>query len=104
MFFIYSKESRLDFIQNVILRTWSLPMGLNHIYIVHNLCLISVVEVMYEVDPKSSGRFELKPTSIQNLLCFVCIIEVFGKIILYVSESLILKYNIFLKVYVTFTF
>ena len=42
---------------------------------------------MYEVDPKPSGGFELKPTSFQDLLWFVCMNKVTGNIILYVSGA-----------------
>ena len=49
----------------------------------------------YEVDPKLGCKFELKPTSFQNLLWFMCLCKVFGKIILYVSATQILKQNMF---------
>ena len=46
---------------------------------------------MREVDPELNGGFEIKCTSIQNLIIFVCLNEVFSKIILYVNAPQILK-------------
>jgi hypothetical protein len=46
---------------------------------------------MREVDLEASGGFEIKCTSIQNLLIFVCLSEVFSKIILNVNAPQILK-------------
>ena len=60
-------------------------------FVVQTLCIMSVCGCTYEANPEWRGGFELKPTSFQNLLWFVCIIEVFGKITLYVSASHFLK-------------
>lgn len=50
---------------------------------------------MYEINPKLGDEFALKPTSFQNLLQFVCKVEVFDNIIFHVSAPQILKKNTF---------